>query len=298
LENDPVRRGADLAWIVVAHDSAPDLRLMLPSLRRELAALAATCGWVTDLIVADNASSDGGHAVVSECAPEATILRHRKNLGFGAAINRAAERTDSKWLAFSNADLWFPPGKLAALPDVLGGLPRDVGLVGPAVCVPGGAVEGSVGNFPTLLSLIGRRVRPANSRVWLPLQKHRSGPVGWVTGACMIVRRDVFMDVGGFDEGFFLYYEDVDLAHRFADRGSRAVYAPSLSVVHVRPHHRRPHDAHIEPIIRHSRLTYFRRHRPAWESRCLAALNGVEAGLQSWLLRSGSPARAPSSVAP
>jgi GT2 family glycosyltransferase len=297
LGDDPVRRGADLAWIVVSHDSAPDLRLMLPSLRRELAALAATCGWDTELVVADNASRDGSRVVVAECAPEATLVRHRRNLGFGAAINRVVEQTTSRWLAFSNADLWFPPGKLAALPDVLGGLPRDVGMVGPAVCVPGGAVEGSVGNFPTLMSLIGRRARPAASRVWLPLRKHRAGPVGWVTGACMIVRRDAFMEVGGFDEGFFLYYEDVDLARRLARRGSRAVYAPSVSVVHVRPHHRRPRDPQIEPVIRHSRLTYFLRHRPAWEARCLAALNRVEAGLQTWPTRSRAPSPEPASLA-
>lgn len=297
MENNSVQRAADLAWIIVSHDSAADLRLMLPSLRRELAALGATCGWTTDLIIADNASLDGSDAVVAECAPEATLIRHSHNLGFGAAINRAVERTSSRWLAFSNADLWFPPGKLAALPDVLGGLPRDVGLVGPSVCVPGGAVEGSVGNFPTLLSLIWRQARPVKSRVWLPLRKHRAGSVGWVTGACMLVRSDAFIDVGGFDEVFFLYYEDVDLAHRFAKRGVRAVYTPSVSVVHVRPHHRRPRDSRIEEIIRNSRLTYFLRHRPSWEARCLGVLNRMEAAFHAWPSRPMAPATEPAPLA-
>jgi N-acetylglucosaminyl-diphospho-decaprenol L-rhamnosyltransferase len=101
--------------------------------------------------------------------------------------------------------------------------------------------------------------------------------VEWIDGACLLARRHAFLQAGGFDEAFFLYYEDADLALRLRRLGGRAVIDPALSVVHVRPHHGRARrDAETERIVRASRRVYFARHRPAWERRALALLERLE----------------------
>ncbi len=270
-----------LTWIVVAHDSAGDLLTLLPSLR------AAVDGWrergfTAEVIVVDNASTDGS-ADLAETEvrddPAACWLRVRRlahNAGFGAALNLIAAEARSPWLAFSNADVEIPTGGLALLPTVLGAAEPDVALLGPAILAPTGALESSVGRFPTLARLLAGRRRPRAERGRLPAAAQTAGDVDWLTGACLFARREVFAGVGGFDERFFLYYEDVDLAARVRAAGHRVVYEPALRLVHTAPHHRRPVGARIERTIRESRGAWFRKHRPRWEASVVEWLGGWE----------------------
>ena len=270
-----------LTWIVVAHDSAGDLVTLLPSLR------AAVDGWrergfSAEVIVVDNASTDGS-ADLAETEvrddPAASWLRVRRlahNSGFGAALNLIAAEARSPWLAFSNADVEVPAGGLALLPTVLAAADPDVALLGPAILAPTGALESSVGRFPTLARLVAGRRRPRADRGRLPAEEQAAGDVEWLTGACLFARREAFAELGGFDERFFLYYEDVDLAARVRAAGHRVVYEPALRLVHTAPHHRRPVGAGVERIIRESRGAYFRKHRPRWEASLVEMLGGWE----------------------
>ncbi len=255
-----------LTWIVVGHDNGPDLACLLPSLQTNLGMLSSH-GFDSELLVVDNDSRDDSVAVVRCLAPAAALLKHDQNLGFGAAGNRAAQQARGEWIAFSNADLELPVGGLDALPEVLGSVPDDIALVGPAVLCPRGVRDWSCGSFPSLGSLVARLFRTP------VLKADRPRPIDWVTGACLFVRRDVFEAMGGFDERFFLYYEDVDLALRCRQAGHRAWFDPRLSVHHNRPLHRRQRqDRDLEAIVRDSREAYFRKHRPAWEVSALRAL--------------------------
>lgn len=264
-----------LSWLVVCHESARDLGLLLPSLRRALERLART-GLVSELIVVDNASSDGSASLARRLAPEARVVRSPENLGYGAAVNRAAGLARGDWLAVGNADLFVPAGALDGLPALLDRAPPDVALLGPALHGPDGRPARSAGRFPTLASLLAGLARPCHRRKYLPARRHRPGPVEWVTGACLFARRDAFTAVGGFDPAYFLYYEDVDLARRLLLHGHRTLYAPEVALVHVRPHHGRPPQAAIERHVRASRRAWFARHRPGWENAVLELLTRVE----------------------
>ncbi|GJM21733.1 MAG: hypothetical protein DHS20C15_16480 [Planctomycetota bacterium] len=264
-----------LTWIVVCHQSARDLGVLLPSLQSELAALAAR-GCDSELIVVDNASTDGSAQVVTELAPGATLLRLDENIGYGAAINRAAGLAKGRWLAFGNADLCVPQGGLHELPRTLAAAADDVALIGPALFGSDGQPSLSAGRFPSLLSLLRGLRRPAHRRKYLRRREHRAGGVHWLTGACLFARADVFEAIKGFDEGFFLYYEDVDLAARLRSGGHRVVFEPSVKLIHVRPHHGRAPQPQIEALVRQSRLLYFRKHRPAFEAALLSALMRME----------------------
>jgi N-acetylglucosaminyl-diphospho-decaprenol L-rhamnosyltransferase len=271
--------GCALTWIVVTHDSARDLKSFLPSLDSGLEALRRRgCG--VDVLVADNDSHDGTASVVADFLPSARFLPSHGNLGFGAAVNRAVGTTASHWLAFSNADLFIPEGGLDRLGEVLDATAPDVAIIGPAVTSPYGHRDPTCGRFPTLVRLIAGLGR---TRPWArhPVARGATRTVDWVTGACMFVRRDVFLALGGFDEDFFLYYEDVDLALRMGRRGHRTVVEPGLSAIHVHPHHvRGRRDGHIEGIVRASRRAYFAKHRPVWEQRLLSMLEWVERGIR------------------
>ncbi len=276
--------GGGLSWIVVSHDSAADLRHLLPTLVAELASLAAA-GLSSELIVADGASRDGSADVARALAPHAAVLALPANRGYGAAVNAAARRARFPWLAFTNADLLIPAGGLRTLPEVLAAAPADVALLAPSLRDPDGTPQPSVGRQPTLARLLLGLRRPRAARAFLPAGRHRRGRVDWASGACLFARADTFAAAGGFDERFHLYYEDCDLALRLARTGHATLHEPSLAVVHRRPHHGRPRDAAIEAHVRRSRETYFRAHRPAWEAMCLAALARLEP-----LLRPSRPA--------
>jgi len=269
------KKDVRLSWVVVSHESARDLRKFLPSLCAGLEVLERR-GFGVELIVVDNASTDDSEAVARSLAPNAMVIRMEANVGYGAAINRAALLARGAWLAVGNADLFVPDGGLDRLPAALAGVAPDVALVGPAIYNLSGRLCPSAGNFPSLATLITGLVRPSDRRKYRAVHRHRPGVVDWVTGACQFVRRDVFAAMEGFDPEFFLYYEDVDLALRLAQHGHKTIYEPSLSVVHVRPHHGRAPHSCTETHVRTGRLAYFKKHRPRWEQALLALLMGLE----------------------
>jgi GT2 family glycosyltransferase len=108
------------------------------------------------------------------------------------------------------------------------------------------------------------------------------GPVSWVTGGCLLVRRECLDQLGGLDERFFLYYEDVDFCRRAAAAGWSVWYDPRLEVTHHWPLHVRPVPAPLRLMTRHALLTYARKHWPQWQSDTLSGLVWAEAGLRQF----------------
>jgi len=267
--------GVRLSWIIVAHQSSSDLAQFLPSLRPVLEGWRRE-GVFCELIIVDNASTDDSVAVARRLAPDALLIESTENVGYGPAINTAVRRASGEWLIIGNADLVVPAGGLDGLPDVLTALPDDVALAGPTLLDREGHPTLSAGFFPTLATLVRGLVRKCRDRKYLPRRRHVAGPVDWVTGACLFARRAPLVRAGGFDQEFFLYYEDVDLAQRLSRAGQRCMYAPSMRVVHLSPHHVRPPQAQIEIIVRSSRKAYFAKHRPAWEQFFLSLLGKLE----------------------
>jgi hypothetical protein len=105
--------------------------------------------------------------------------------------------------------------------------------------------------------------------------------VDWVTGCCLLVRRDCWADLGGLDPDYFLYYEDVDLCRRASERGWTVWYDPAVAIVHHRPLHTRAVPPHLRLITRHALVTYARKHWADWQLR---ALGGI-VHLETWARR-------------
>jgi GT2 family glycosyltransferase len=118
---------------------------------------------------------------------------------------------------------------------------------------------------------------PRSRRKYQPDWRIKPGAVPWVTGACVLLNPKMMEDLGGMDEDFFLYYEEVALCRAATDRGWRVEYDPSVTVRHLRPLQNRAISPKMRVITRHSKLLYFRKHLPRWQFLGLAAIIGVEA---------------------
>jgi GT2 family glycosyltransferase len=106
-----------------------------------------------------------------------------------------------------------------------------------------------------------------------------------VTGCCLLISRACFLDLGGMDERFFLYYEDVDLCRRARAKGWSVWFEPSLHAVHHNPLHDRAVPHHLRLVTRHSLLTYSARHWPGWQFHVLAGIVRLEAFVRRWWAR-------------
>lgn len=197
-----------------------------------------------ELVVVDNASSDGPAAQQSAEAVGGTFLQLDENLGYGGAVNRAVGQLPPsvEWVLVSNPDVVLSAGVVDALVAAADADPR-VGAVGPAVLERDGTVYPSARRVPSLRTGLGHAVFaniwPGNpwTRAYHDDDSHdHARTAGWLSGSCLLVRRSLFDDLGGFDERFFMYFEDVDLGHRIGRTGHVNLYLPEVSVVHVGAH--------------------------------------------------------------
>lgn len=189
-------------------------------------------GW--QVIVVDNASTDGSADAVESAFPAVTIVRLKENWGYAVGNNRGLERATGAAVILLNSDALADIGELQALVNYL-----EVNLAVAAVSAglrtaTGEAQAFAYGGDPSPLYLLRRgmgRLLPMpplhNWAVAEPLT------VDWVSGACLCVRREVIEQIGGLDENFFLYFEDVDWCKRMRQPGWQVVYNPLVQVVHL-----------------------------------------------------------------
>jgi len=164
--------------------------------------------------------------------------------------------------------------RIDALDALPGGPP---GVVGFGLRNSDGSPQGSVGVFPSLARTVREQFLPRSRRKYQSDGRLRPGPVDWVTGACMLVNTRMMTELGGFDEDFFLYHEEVALCRTARDRGWRVEYDPTVSVIHRHPLQNRPVSPKMRVVTRHSKLLYFRKHTPRWEFLALAWVVELEA---------------------
>ena len=194
-----------------------------------------------EIIVVDNASTDGSVEMMKAEFPSIPLIALEKNLGFGTASNRGIKNCRSEHIFLLNADAIMNAGSLQALNRYLETHPH-VAMIGPRVLNPDGTVQTSCFYYPTpphvFLYISGfYKLIPR-----LPILKKRSlqkaasemaMDVPWILGAALAFRRETFETLGGFDESFFLYFEEVDLCYRLFLQGKQIHFVPEAEVVHV-----------------------------------------------------------------
>lgn len=222
---------AGVASVIVNYNVADHLVSCVRSLRAE---------GVADVVVVDNASVDASEAALAASDPEARFVAMGANLGFGTAVNRGVALTSGPFVMVLNPDTVVEPGTVKALVEVLERDPK-VAFVGPAIETTDGRLYPSARTFPSLGDAIGHAflgflwpANPFSRRYKMSDWDHRAArDVDWISGTCFLARRSAFEALGGFDEAYFMYAEDVDLCWRAWQSGWRVVYEPAARVVHT-----------------------------------------------------------------
>lgn len=219
---------------------APDLSVIVVSWNvRELlsaclrAVPPATQGIAAETIVVDNASADGSADMVARQFPDAVLLRNDENLGFARANNRGMAAARGRYFVLLNSDTVAPPRSLSAMVAFMDAHPR-AGAASPRLLRPDGAPQPyAFGRDPTPRYLL-RRALAHRRRGYLhdwgidePVQ------VQWVSGACLVARREAVEQVGGLDERIFMYFEDNDWCRRMRMGGWQVWYNPRAEITHI-----------------------------------------------------------------
>ena len=195
---------------------------------------------VGTIVVVDNDSHDGSIEALEAVHPDVTVVRTGTNLGYGGGVNRGVAQVDAEFILVMNADTVVEPGMVKALVASIDADPK-VGIVGPLVETADGDLYPSARTFPTMADAVGHAflgmVLPNNrfTRRYRMLDWDHAAArrVDWVSGSCFLVRQTCFRGIGGFDEDYFMYLEDVDLCWRARQAGWEVAYEPSARVMHV-----------------------------------------------------------------
>jgi N-acetylglucosaminyl-diphospho-decaprenol L-rhamnosyltransferase len=278
---------AEVAVVVVSFNTRDELLRCLESL--------AVVPTPLEVVVVDNASADGSAAAVRRGFPRAQVFENAANEGYAKANNRGWRATAAPFVLLLNSDTEVRAGAVETLLEILKTRPA-VGIVGPRTVGSDGTVQVSSG--PDLTPLAEWRQRrlvrgvEAGDPVALALAAARFSvehEPAWVSGSCLLTRRALLESVGGFDEAFFLYEEDVDLCVRIARLGHPVLFTPTAEVLH----HKGRSMAHAPERARfeyhRSHLRYYRKHhgplRVAFLRAYLALLGFRQAGLLRLALR-------------
>jgi N-acetylglucosaminyl-diphospho-decaprenol L-rhamnosyltransferase len=230
---DPV----DIPVVVVTYSPGPALARLLDSLP------AAGAAPDTPVVLADNGSTDGSVEAAAERA-NVQLLRMGSNRGYGSAANAgvATLPADAPWVLVVNPDVVLGVDSLRLLLAAAGRHPRAA-AVGPLITTEDGVVYPSARQLPSIADGVGHAAfgwcwpnNPWTRRYRLDHQAPTERTAGWLSGACLLLRRSAFDAVGGFDPDYFMYFEDVDLGDRLGRAGWDSVYAPSAAVVHTGGH--------------------------------------------------------------
>ena len=225
---------SDVAIITVSYNSSAQLEDFLASAVKSVASHS-------QIFVVDNNSADIEITEKLTKKLGVNILKLDKNVGYGSAVNKAVPVLPAEFttLLVCNPDSELNPETVSALRSAV--LDKKVGVAGPRINNEDGSVYPSARSIPSIRNGVGHALF---ANIWLtnPWTKNylseahlqnKTFSTGWVSGACLAVRKDLFTQVGGFDDHYFMYFEDVDLGYRLGKLGFTNLYVPEVSITHI-----------------------------------------------------------------
>ncbi len=226
----------------------------------------AGTGVTHEIIVADNASNDGSSDHIRARFPGVRVMELGSNLGFGAANNAAVKISSGELLMFLNSDTEIRPHALDRMVAFFHEHPQ-AGIAAPNVVYPDGRFQLAAGALPGLLQefrdrRIHQRLNAGDEalRARLREQYRRPRQVGWVTGGCLMIRRSLFIQLNGFDEEMFMYFEDKDLCKRALDRRWQVMTVPDAEIIHVLGGSSAGAGGRLRAVYRRSQRRYYQKH--------------------------------------
>lgn len=236
-----------------------------------------------EIIVVDNGSCDGSTLMLKERYPHVRLVENESNLGFSRANNIGARIARGEVFLFLNSDTLVKKQSILILYRILMGA-ADIGIVGPKILNVEGLPTRSYMRFLTLPMLF------AGSSLlspFLDVEQYRmhfshydftqARPVPWLSGACLMAKRNVFLEIGGFDEGYFFYCEDMDFCLQAHRRGYRTIFEPAAEIVHLFGGSSGKKERELIQVYRQSVFHYFYKNFSpfhAWMAKLLLFIRG------------------------
>ena len=231
-----------------------------------------------EVIVVDNASSDGSVEMVRKEFPKVELIELDNNCGYGRANNLGVRQAKGDWLLLLNSDTKIVEGAIDGIFRAIsqGKFPVDDPVVGCKLVYPDHSFQQSAGYFPTLGRVIAMMLflddLPVLGQLFKSYQQSRPGfyraghEVDWVTGAFLLVKRKLFNSAGGFDENYFMYGEEVDFCYRLKKKGARVFYTPQTKVVHLKGGS--SNQEFESAVIGEFKglVSFFKKHRSLWQA--------------------------------
>lgn len=260
-----------LTVIIVSFNTSDLLRDCLTSLFK--AAEADGLSADTEVLVVDNASTDGSEEMVKKEFPQVTVIKNPTNTGFAQANNQGIQKAKGEYVLLLNSDTKMKTGSLAGMVECI---KKDyrIGVVGGKLLNADGTIQQNAGYFPHLLQVIcwmwfiddvpgvSTIVHPYHieSKHWYRTEHD----VDWVSGACMLVHKSCIKEIGGFDEKIFMYGEEVEWCFRIKRNGFRVIYTPRAETYHLKGASSAGAHAGIVDEFR-TLLYFYRKHKPSWQ---------------------------------
>jgi N-acetylglucosaminyl-diphospho-decaprenol L-rhamnosyltransferase len=283
----------EVSFIIVTYNNAGTIVACLSS-------IAANTTMEYEIVVVDNSPDNETALAVerfdqSQAEPATTLIKNSENIGFGRACNVGARRAHGKFLFFLNPDTRLQNDASALLADCFRRYPAAK-AAGPAICDTAGRIARTCRNFPTLARIILDATgldRVLGAYKLTRLQHQRARKVEQIMGAAMLVRGVDYDGLGGMDERFFMYFEEVDLCKRLTQAGGERWFWPEARVQHLAgvSAEAEPVRARMIYVLRESRRKYFEKHCGTAGARWLELINRLE-GLQNsailrmlWMIR-------------
>ena len=253
-----------LAIVIVSYNSSRDLDACLGSLTQSPPSVDH------EIVVVDNASSDGTPDLVRRRGPAVRVLESGGNAGYAAANNLGIRRTSGELVLLLNPDTEVPPGAIDRLVEALA---RDAtaAIAGPRIVDPRGRAELSFGAMISPVAELRQKLLvtghdrgvPVISRI-VERMTSSTKYVAWVSGACLLARRADLEAVGLLDERFFMYTEDVDVCAAVRARGRRVLFVADAQIVHARGRSAASARSATTAAYRRSQIAFYEKHHPGW----------------------------------
>jgi len=275
------RAAEPVAVVVVTYSPGDALTTFLDS-------LPTATNRPVDVVLADNGSDDGSIQRAAQ-RPDVRVLATGANLGYGRAANLGVRETTAEFVAVCNPDIEWEPGSLDQLLAAADRWPKGAAF-GPLIHTPEGAIYPSARALPSLGRGIGHALfgwwwpaNPWTAAYRVEREAPRERTAGWLSGSCLLLRRDAFDAVGGFDPGYFMYFEDLDLGDRLGRAGWQNVYVPAAVVLHTGGHATSRDAARMATEHHRSAWRYLSGRYDGWRWLPLRLALRVGLAIRSWL---------------
>jgi GT2 family glycosyltransferase len=221
-----------LSVIIVNWNAGPLLRSSVESVYRE------TKRHSFEVIVVDNASSDGSIALIDKEFRDLIIIKNSGNLGFAKGNNIGVEAARGEFVILLNPDTEVLDGALDSICDFLISAGRNVGAAGPMLLNRDGSFQREQGmRFPTLWTAFSQYFFLSHifgvPGIFMNRKTDKTANADWICGACLASPRKIYKEIGGMDEGYFLYAEDMDFCFRLREKGYKSVFLPGAKITHI-----------------------------------------------------------------